>query len=124
MRSYGRNIAVNVWWDHGKSLDMDLSVCAGVQYNTSLTMEGIPLQGFGGQDGFDLHKLRSAASQCSMPLFLLFVFCKFVPIFNVVDRQLLEHAVKHRSLRFPHFHALLRTVGEIMLSSFQVYIIK
>jgi hypothetical protein len=118
VRSYGRNIAVNVWWDHGKSLDMDLSLCAGIQYNTSLTMEGIPLQGFGGQDGFDLHKLRSVALQCCLLFFLIFVFYKLVLIYNVVDRQLLEHAVKHRSLRFPHFHALLRTVGEIMLSSF------
>ena len=58
MRSYGRNIAVNVWWDHDRSLDMDLNVCKDVQFDTSLTMENIKLQGFGGEDNLDLRQIR------------------------------------------------------------------
>lgn len=27
MRSYGRNIAVNVWWNHWKNKELDLKGC-------------------------------------------------------------------------------------------------
>ena len=42
MRSYGRNIAVNFWWDHYLSLDVDLSQCTN-DPDPSLTVDQVEI---------------------------------------------------------------------------------
>ncbi len=46
MRSFGRSIAVNIWFDYFQNEHIDLSLCGTVQDN-SQTMDKIELVGFG-----------------------------------------------------------------------------
>ena len=37
VRSYGRNIAVNIWWNHWRNKEIDLSKCAHRETDKPIT---------------------------------------------------------------------------------------
>ena len=45
VRSYDRNIAVNVWWDAFKSKDLDLEKCDS-EFDPEWSLERVHLTGF------------------------------------------------------------------------------
>ena len=45
MRSFGRNIAVNLWFDHFKNKDVDVDKCPTAP-KSQMTFEGLHFTGF------------------------------------------------------------------------------
>ncbi len=45
MRSFGRNIAVNIWWDHHNNEHIDLNKCE-TEEDVTLTMNNVDFIGF------------------------------------------------------------------------------
>jgi len=45
VRSFNRNIAINVWWNHHWSFDVDLAKCAEEE-PLVITLDKVDLQGF------------------------------------------------------------------------------
>ena len=45
MRSFGRNIAVNLWFDHFKNKDVDVDKCPSAP-KSEMTFEGLHFAGF------------------------------------------------------------------------------
>ena len=46
VRSYDRNIAVNVWWDSHKGSKVDTSQCPD-KFDPGMTLDKVPFAGFG-----------------------------------------------------------------------------
>ena len=45
VRSFNRNIAVNVWWDHPSSQNINLDLCPHAAPDPSVTMDKLAMQG-------------------------------------------------------------------------------
>ena len=45
MRSYNRNIAVNIWWDHYKNSEVNLDRCPK-EVNVDFTLEKVEFSSF------------------------------------------------------------------------------
>ena len=45
MRSDGRNLAVNIWWDNYKNRQLDIEACPK-KFNANLTLDQVEFGGF------------------------------------------------------------------------------
>jgi len=53
VRSVGNNVAVNVWWKHHLSSDVNLDSCPPCSIDDTLTLDKLQLHGDGGQSASD-----------------------------------------------------------------------